>query len=136
MALLAAAFLLVLAALTGARVPATHAQTAVSVRTMAMAAPATQGSCTGKTCTFKLGVNPALLSGPFACPAIQKAKATITITNRFARNAQNDVMTLTASGLPKNTGFDLFLVQNSPLDGGTFSGFGFGWYQSDVQSDN
>ncbi len=30
----------------------------------------------------------------------------------------------------------MFLVQNSPLDKGTFPGFGFGWYQSDVQSDS
>ena len=59
-------------------------------------------------------------AGKFACPAIQNATATITITNRFATNAQNDVMTLKAEGLPKNTGFDLFLVQHSPLD----SGFG------------
>ncbi len=136
MVLLATAFLLVLAALTSARVPATYARTSVSVKTLAMAAPATQSNCTGETCTFKLGVNPGLLSGPFACPAIQKATAKITITNRFATGAQNDVMTLTASGLPKNTGFDMFLVQNSPLDGGTFGGFGFGWYQSDVQSNN
>jgi hypothetical protein len=80
-------------------------------------------------------VNPGLLSGPFACPAIQQAQAQITITNRFVRNEQNDIMTLTANGLPPNAGFDMFLVQNSPLDPGKFPGFGFGWYQSDVQSD-
>jgi len=44
-------------------------------------------------------------------------------------------MTLTASGLPPSTGFDLFLVQSSPLDPG-FSSFGFGWYQSDVNSNS
>jgi hypothetical protein len=82
-------------------------------------------------------VNPGLLAGQkFACPAIQNAQAKITITNRFATGAQNDIMTLTATGLPSNTGFDMFLVQNSPLDQGTFPGFGFGWYQSDVQSDS
>lgn len=132
--LLAASFLLVLTVLTSTRVPATYAQSTVSDRSATSAAPATQGPCTAATCTFNLGVNPGLLSGAFACPAIQKATATITITNRFANNAQNDVMTLTASGLPKNTSFDLFLVQNSPLDSGTFKGFGFGWYQSDVNS--
>jgi len=80
-------------------------------------------------------VNPGLLAGkPFACPAIQNAHARITITNRFVTDAQNDIMVLTARGLPPNTGFDLFLVQNSPLDAGTFPGFGFGWYQSDLQS--
>lgn len=136
MVLLATAFLLVLAALTGTRAPATYARTAANVRSVTMARPAAQGNCTASTCTFKLGVNPALLSGTFACPAIQNATATITITNRFTNHTQNDVMTLTASGLPKSTGFDLFLVQNSPLDSGTFNGFGFGWYQSDLNSNS
>ncbi len=130
--LLAAAVVFVLAALSGAaRAPISHAQSAVRDT---HAAPAT--SCTTSTCTYTLQVNPGLLSGSFACPAIQNAKATIKITNRFANGQQNDVMTLTASGLPASTGFDMFLVQYSPLDGGTFSGFGFGWYQSDVQSDS
>ena len=53
----------------------------------------------------------------------EKATAHITITNRFVSGAQNDKMTLSASGLPTNTGFDLFLVQNSPLDSGTFSAY-------------
>jgi hypothetical protein len=92
--------------------------------------------CTTSHCRFPLQVNPALLStGAFPCPAIQGAKAHITITNRFATGAPNDVMRLTATGLPANTGFDMFLVQSSPLDA-NFSGFGFGWYQSDVQSDD
>jgi len=130
--LLAAAIVFVLAALSAAaRVPIGHAQSAVHDTP---AAPAT--SCTTSTCTFNLQVNPGLLSGTFACPAIQNAKATIKITNRFVNGQQNDVMTLTASGLPASTGFDMFLVQYTPLDGGTFSGFGYGWYQSDVQSDS
>jgi len=129
--------ILVLAAATvsAAALPTSTMQTA-------QAAPAAQtlttttGPCTSRKCTFQLKVNPALLSGGrFACPAIQGATATITITNRFATGAQNDVMTLKAKGLPKNTGFDLFLVQHSPLDAG-FGGFGFGWYQSDLQSNH
>jgi hypothetical protein len=92
--------------------------------------------CTALTCTFPLSVNPGLGTGkPFACPAIQNATGSISITNRFARHTQNDVMTLTASGLPPNTGFDLFLVEHSPFDTG-FAGFGFGWYQSDVHSNS
>jgi hypothetical protein len=130
---LAAVVVLVLVALTAARVPSIHAQSRVQTAPMA---PTTQGPCTSSVCTFQLHVNPGLLSGSFACPAIQKAQATITITNRFVNGKQNDVMTLTASGLPKNLGFDMFLVQNSPLDSGTFSGFGFGWYQSDVESNS
>jgi hypothetical protein len=131
--LLAAIVALVLAALVGVRAPATYA------RSMTRTAPApisSQGACTSQFCRFQLGVNPGLLAGkPFACPAIQHAQATITIVNRFATNAQNDIMVLSATGLPANTGFDMFLVQNSPLDAG-FNGFGFGWYQSDVQSDS
>jgi hypothetical protein len=93
-------------------------------------------SCTSATCTFPLSVNPGLEAGAtFACPAIQHATGSIVITNRFARNAPNDLMTLTASGLPPKTAFDLFLVQSSPLDA-SFSGFGFGWYQSDVNSNS
>jgi hypothetical protein len=96
----------------------------------------TTGPCTSKKCTFDLFVNPGLAPGkPFACAAIQQAKATITITNRFVTGAQNDVMVLRAEGLPKNTGFDLFLVQNSAFDANFAGSFGFGWYQSDVQSD-
>ena len=81
-------------------------------------------------------VNPGLASGkPFACPAIQNATGSITILNRFARHTQNDILTLTASGLPPSTGFDLFLVEHSPFDT-NFSNFGFGWYQSDVNSNS
>ncbi len=129
---LLAAVVLVLAGLTGAaRAPIAQMQ---STAQSAPAALAT--TCTTSPCTFKLQVNPGLLSGSFACPAIQNAQATIKITNRFVNGQQNDVMTLTASGLPKSTGFDMFLVQHTPLDSGTFSGFGFGWYQSDVESDS
>ena len=93
-------------------------------------------ACTSSTCTFPLSVNPGLQAGkPFACPAIQHATGSISVTNRFARNAPNDTMTVTASGLPPSTGFDLFLVQSSPLDT-NFSSFGFGWYQSDVNSNS
>jgi hypothetical protein len=131
--LLAAIVVLVFTALAGIKVPAAYAQ---STAQRAPAPRASQGPCTAAFCTFQLQVNPGLLAGkPFACPAIQQARASITITNRFAIHTQNDLMSLTASGLPPNTGFDLFLVQNSPLDAG-FTGFGFGWYQSDVQSDS
>jgi len=131
--LLAASLALVFAALAGFRLPAAYAHST----SQAIPAPAASlGPCTAATCTFQLRVNPGLLAGkPFACPAIQHAQASITIANRFAVGAQNDLMTLSASGLPHNTGFDLFLVEHSPLDAG-FTGFGFGWYQSDVQSNS
>lgn len=129
----AAVLLIVLAVATMSAAARPAASKAVTAQSAHVAATST-GSCTRKKCTFELFVNPGLQPGkPFACPAIQNAKATITITNRFVTGAQNDVMTLEAKGLPKNTAFDMFLVQHSPFDAG-FSGFGFGWYQSDLQS--
>lgn len=96
---------------------------------------AATGGCTARACGFALSVNPGLGAGkPFACPAMAHATATIVVTNRFRLDASNDTLTLTASKLPPRTGFDLFLVQHSAFDVG-FSGFGFGWYQSDVESD-
>jgi hypothetical protein len=130
--LLATAVVLILAAVIGARASATYAQ---STARSAPTPHASQAPCTIVFCTFPLFVNPGLLDAkPFACPAIQQAKASITIKNRFAIGAQNDSMAVIAKGLPSNTAFDLFLVEHSPLDA-NFSGFGFGWYQSDLQSD-
>jgi hypothetical protein len=128
LAAIAALLMLILAAATVSA--ASYTPKAQSAQALA----ATTGPCASAKCRFQLKVNPALLSGgKFACPVIQNATATITVTNRFATKAQNDVMTLKAEGLPKNTAFDLFLVQHSPLETG-FGGFGFGWYQSDLQS--
>jgi len=133
--LLVATAMLVLAAVVGARSATTHAAGATTQTADALTNA--QGECQRAICTFQLHVNPLLTPGhPFACPAIQHAHARITISDRFITGAQNDVMILTAGGLPKNTGFDMFLVQNSPLDSSPFAGFGFGWYQSDVQSDS
>ncbi len=133
--LLAVTIMVVLGALASARVTTTHA--AQSTAQTADALTNAQGECQRAICTFQLQVNPGLTPGhTFACPAIQHAHARITISDRFITGAQNDVMILTASGLPKNTGFDVFLVQNSPLDSSTFAGFGFGWYQSDLESDS
>lgn len=121
-----------LALLFGSGVTAIHAQ---STNHQIPSAPhLSKDGCQGAVCSFHLQVNPGLLSDPahpFACPAIQHAQARIVIV----RNQENDRLTLIASGLPKKTAFDVFLVQNSPLDPGTFRGFGFGWYQSDLQSD-
>ncbi|HEV2235624.1 MAG TPA: hypothetical protein VGR57_03095 [Ktedonobacterales bacterium] len=111
---------------------------ALAAPALATTTPASATSaCTTSQCKFDLFVNPGLAAGkPFACPAIQDAKATITISNRFVTGAQNDEMTLKARGLPANTGFDVFLVQNSAFDAGFRGNFGFGWYQSDLQSDD
>jgi hypothetical protein len=56
---------------------------------------------------------------------LPNAHADVTIV----RGAQNDTMTISVRGLPKGTGFDLFVIQtpNKP--------FGVAWYQSDLQTD-
>src|SRR5690349_9979145 len=87
--------------------------------------PARALADSGATSTFNLVVNPGLAAGkPFACPAMQNAKATITVSNRFAANAFNDTMILAATGLPPKTGFDVFLVEHSPVSDAAFNGFG------------
>jgi hypothetical protein len=54
--------------------------------------------------------------------------STAAATVRVVAHGQNETMTLRATGLPANTGFDLFILQvpNAP--------FGVSWYQSDLQS--
>ena len=113
---------------------AAMSSTGVSAQTAQETAALTP-PCTAAVCTYAIGVNPGLLAGkPFACPAIQHAGGTITIINRAATHQQADTMIVNVHGLPRNTGFDLFTVQNTPLDPGAFPGFGFGWYQSDLDS--
>ncbi|MEV6928038.1 hypothetical protein AB0M46_26535 [Dactylosporangium sp. NPDC051485] len=55
---------------------------------------------------------------------LPKAKAEVTVQSR----GQVEVMTIAASGLPKNTDFDLFVIQvpNAP--------FGLSWYQGDLNT--
>jgi len=57
---------------------------------------------------------------------LPNAHGSVTIV----RGAQNDTMTVSVRGLPKHTGFDLFVIQtpNKP--------FGLAWYQSDLQTDD
>jgi hypothetical protein len=69
--------------------------------------------------TFKLVAS----SGISACLPLAKGSVTIT------PNSLNDKMKVSVSGLPANTGFDLFVIEipNKP--------FGIAWYQSDLQTD-
>ncbi|MGI5236983.1 hypothetical protein [Dactylosporangium sp. CA-139066] len=55
---------------------------------------------------------------------LPKAKAEVTVQSK----GSVEVMTIIASGLPKNTDFDLFVIQvpNAP--------FGMSWYQGDLNS--
>ena len=99
----------------------------LAVLAIALAIPAATPSRSladsAPTSTFNLFVNPGLAAGkPFACPAMQNASAQITVTNRFVGDALNDVMTLTATGLPPKTAFDVFLVEHSPISNTAFAG--------------
>lgn len=85
--------------------------------------------------TFKLKPGPNVLN----CVRqnqTQPPKATVTVT----RGTLNDTMTITLSNIRKNTDFDVFTVQNSPLDSHgvptSFTNFGMAWYQSDLHSDS
>jgi hypothetical protein len=60
-----------------------------------------------------------------AAGCIPKAAGAVTIT----RGALNDVMTVSVSGLPPNTDFDLFLLELPDAP------FGVAWYQSDLHTD-
>jgi hypothetical protein len=55
---------------------------------------------------------------------LPNARGTVTIV----RGHLNEIMTVTVRGLPRNTGFDLFVIQvpNKP--------FGVAWYQTDLQT--
>jgi hypothetical protein len=55
---------------------------------------------------------------------LPNAHGTVTIV----KGSLNDTMTVTVHGLPRNTGFDLFVIQvpNKP--------FGVAWYQSDLRT--
>jgi hypothetical protein len=71
-----------------------------------------------QTFSFKLVPPP----GITACLPHASGRATIT-TGRL-----NDTMTVSISGMPANTEFDLFVIQVPDKP------FGVAWYQSDVQS--
>jgi hypothetical protein len=63
---------------------------------------------------------------------------TPTATVTVVRGELHDTLTLKASNIKPNLGFDLFTIQNSNLlaDGNPnpdFANFGLAWYQTDVQ---
>jgi hypothetical protein len=66
-----------------------------------------------------------MVPSPGIAACLPNAKANVTITP----NSLNDVMTVNASGLAPNTGYDLFVIElpNKP--------FGISWYQTDLQTD-
>ena len=87
----------------------------------ASVALASQAQAADKTITFDMVRSGAAVTA--GC--LPKAAAKVKVV----AHGQNETLTLNASGLPANTGFDLFITQvpNAP--------FGVSWYQSDLQSD-
>jgi hypothetical protein len=99
--------------------PAVAAVAAASAAALVVGITAAAGAATAsKEHHFSFRLVPA--AGIKAC--VPHARGNVTITT----GDLNDTMTVTLHGMPKNTGYDLFVIQqpNKP--------FGISWYQSDV----
>ena len=84
-------------------------------------ATATGATATDSSFSFALQPSSAAIS---AC--LPNASGHVTITT----GGLNDVMTVTISGMPKGTGFDLFVIQQPGAP------FGISWYQSDIHANS
>ena len=82
-------------------------------------ATATGATATDSSFSFTLQPSSSAIS---AC--LPNASGHVTITT----GALNDVMTVTISGMPHNTGFDLFVIQQPGTP------FGISWYQTDIHA--
>jgi hypothetical protein len=97
-------------------IAAAAAAIAMIVGITAEAVAATRASASARSFSFALKRSP----GIFSC--LPHARGRVTIT----KGSLNDTMTISLHGMPRNSGFDLFVIQqpNKP--------FGISWYQSDV----
>jgi hypothetical protein len=93
--------------------------TTAAVAAAISVAVATSATATSSTFSFKLQPSSAAIS---AC--LPKASGSVTITT----GDLNDVMKVTIQGMPHNTGFDLFVIQQPTAP------FGVSWYQTDIHS--
>jgi len=82
-------------------------------------ATATGATATDSSFSFALQPSSSAIS---AC--LPNASGHVTITT----GALNDVMTVTISGMPHNSGFDLFVIQQPGTP------FGISWYQTDIHA--
>ena len=82
-------------------------------------ATATGATATDSSFSFDLVPSSAAIS---AC--LPNASGHVTITT----GALNDIMKVTISGMPHNTGFDLFVIQQPGAP------FGVSWYQTDIHA--
>ena len=88
----------------------------------ALSLTATAGAAThAPASSFSFALDPSS-SAISAC--LPKAAGHATITP----GKLNDTMTVTLTGMPANTGFDLFVIQEPAAP------FGVAWYQSDIQT--
>jgi hypothetical protein len=85
--------------------------------------------------TFDLAFNPKLMSTTcLEQSSRQTPKATVSVT----KGSLNDTLVIRLEHFKPGLDFDLFTIQNSPLqsDGttdSTFTNFGLAWYQSDIK---
>lgn len=86
----------------------------------AMGVTAAAGAAPPAASSFSFALVPS--TGITACLPHAAGHATIT------RGSLNDVMTVSVSGMPANTGFDLFVIQEPAAP------FGVSWYQTDIQA--
>jgi hypothetical protein len=78
---------------------------------------------------------PAMAGTPFTFPMVVSAGAKACLPNAAATvtirpDGPAEIMDVTVSGLPPNTGFDFFVIQVPKAP------FGIAWYQGDVQTDS
>ena len=101
---------------TAVMVTAATAGVALAAMGITAASGATTGAAAAKSFSFALKPSP----GIAACLPHASGRATIT------PGSLNDVMKVSVRGMPRNTGFDLFVIQlpNKP--------FGVSWYQTDL----
>ena len=93
--------------------------TAAALATALGFTAATSATAASKTFTFNLVPSSAAIS---AC--LPNAAGQVTITT----GSLNDTMKVTVTGMPHNTGFDLFVIQTPAAP------FGISWYQTDVHA--
>ena len=85
--------------------------------------------------TFDLAFNPKLTSTTCLEQSSKKTpRATVTVT----KGSLNDTLVIRLEHFKPGLDFDLFTVQNSPLESdgtadATFTNFGLAWYQSDIK---
>jgi hypothetical protein len=111
--------------LTRRPLSATRAKVAaVAVAILAAAATAAGATAAGAAGPAASSFSFALVPSAGITACLPHAAGHVSIT----RGSLNDTMTVTISGMPASTGFDLFVIQQPAKP------FGVSWYQSDVQA--